>query len=905
MPSEHRPRQLLRLSRRFWAWLAPGRSERELTRQVSADLQLYEDAYLGRGLAPDEAARRARRAFGGVEQVKERHRDARSFPWLDDLRHDLVAAQRSFFRTPLFSLLAVGTLALGIGSIGAVGAVANAILLRPLPYDRPNELVMVWTDNTRERRPEYPMSPANFLDYKAAARRVRSVEAIFSFVTMSTLRTGAGSEQIAVSVVSPGTFALLGRGAALGRTLTPDDRSGVVVLSDAFFTRRFGRDPGIVGQRLIIDNTPSLVAGVMAADFRFPYPGMFGPSGFTTRTDADVWAVLDPADPNSRFKDASGQVVRSVHFLSVLGRLADGSSVAQARSEALAIASHLEQAYPDVNAGLRANVVPLHEQAVGRLRPAIVLLGVGAAFVLLLAAVNIANLLLARSVTRQKELAVRAALGAGRSRLARQLLTETLTLSAAAAALGWLLALIATRAFVAQAPAEIPRLSEVGLDWRMAVFTVATALVVGVLLAIAPLAAIGESRGRRDLSNALTDAGRGQSASASTRRLRTALACIEVSLAVVLTVGAGLLVRSFAALAAVDPGFQSDQLLTLQLSLPPEVATPDARRLFYRDLFARLESIQGVVRAGGTTRLPLGSTSVTTRVEVEGRGRDASDLFEVEFRRAVHDYFRTMGMPIVRGRDFQATDGPPSPSVVIVNQAMARKVWGDRDPIGQHLRTGSDDTPWSTVIGVVGDVHHANLDQPPMPEMYISYLAGPPVSPFIVLRTVGDPSALAERVRSELKQVDKDLVIYNMRTGEALTSEALAGRRFIASLAAVSSALALILAALGVYGVMALVVSERTREMGIRIALGADGPRVLGLVVGQGMLVAGIGLGVGLAASLALTPLMSEQLFGVRPLDPITLVMVTMLLSASALIACIVPAWRATQVDPIAVLRCD
>jgi predicted permease len=356
-------------------------------------------------------------------------------------------------------------------------------------------------------------------------------------------------------------------------------------------------------------------------------------------------------------------------------------------------------------------------------------------------------------------------------------------------------------------------------------------------------------------------------------------------------------------LMSVDPGFRPEQLLTLQIQLPGTVTTPDARRGFYRELFARLEAVPGVVRVGGTTRVPLGSTNVTSRVTIEGGKTAAADTVEVEFRRAMHAYFATMGMPIVRGRDFLESDGPGSPPVVIVNQAMARKVWGAEDPIGKHVRTGNAQSPWSTVVGVVGDVHHANLDESPSPEMYVSYLSAPPVAPYVVLRTIGDPATLSEAVRASLKSMDKDLVVYDLRTGDDLRTAALSPRRFIAVLATLFGLVALTLAAVGVYGVMALMVTERTREMGIRMALGAAPLQVLGLVARQGLGLAAIGTAFGLVASVALTPLMSTQLFGVRALDPVTLATVPMILLVTALVACAVPARRAMRVDPIATLR--
>jgi predicted permease len=388
------------------------------------------------------------------------------------------------------------------------------------------------------------------------------------------------------------------------------------------------------------------------------------------------------------------------------------------------------------------------------------------------------------------------------------------------------------------------------------------------------------------------------------QRLRAVLVVSEIALAVVLTIGAGLLLRSFVTLLAVDPGFRAENLLTLQIQLPRRLTTPDARCTFYASLFERMDAIPGVVAAGGTTRLPLGSTNVSTRVMVEGRNMTPSEMPEVEFRRAVHNYFRAMGIPVLRGRTFTAEDGPNSQPVVVINQTMARRIWPNEDAVGKRLKTGSNpQTPWSTVIGVVGDLRHAGLDVEPVAELYIWYLQGPPGAPFIVVRTQGDPTTLAESIRVDLKALEKDMAVYDMRTMTEVRAASVAERRFILILALGFGLLAMTLAAVGVYGVMALVVSERTQEMGIRLALGAEPRQVLGLVVRQGLVLAGCGIVLGLAVSLALTPMMMGQLYGIGPKDPTTIAGVPALLLGVALLACVVPARRAMRVDPAIALR--
>jgi putative ABC transport system permease protein len=830
------------------------------------------------------------------EQLARREQERRSMIW-QSLSMDLRYALRMFVRTPTFTGLTVLALALGIGANSAIFSVVNAVVLTPLPYARPERLVMVWNDNTREGIPQYPMSPANFLDVKAATRTLDRMEMMYSFLMTPILRTNAGTEQLSAAGTTPGMFELLGRPAALGRTLQPSDRGQVIVLSDGYWRRRFGADPDIIGRQLVIEDEPATVIGVMPPSFHFPLKSMLGPSGFSPAVEPDAWMPLDVTGP--RFVQ-NGVPVRLPHYLSVVGRLAPNVTIEQAQQEMVAITARLAQQYPEVNRGLSANVVSLHDQAVGRVRPALVLLLAGVGFVLLMACVNVANLLLARSAARQKEIAVRTALGAGRARLLRQMLAESLMLSAAGGILGLAFVWSGVRVLVAMAPPELPRLNEIQPDLTIVLFTAAVSLVAGVLVGTAPAVAAG----RGDVQGALKDTSRGVAGGVLRQRLRAALIIGEVALAVVLTVGAGLLLHSFVTLLSVDPGFKSENLLTLQIQVPRRLASPAVRNAFYADLFARLDSLPGVVASGGTTRLPLGSTNVSTRVSIEGRNLTAAELPEVEMRRAVHNYFPAMGIPILRGRGFTSDDTPTSQPVTVINQTMARRLWPNEDAVGRRFKMGtSAQTPWTTVIGVVGDLRHAGLDVEPASEFYIWYQQGPPVAPFIVVRTQGDPAALAESVRAELKALEKDLAVYDMRTMDEVRAASVAQRRFILVLAVAFGVLALTLAAVGVYGVMALVVSERTQEMGIRLALGAEPKQVLGLVVRQGLALAAAGIFVGVVAAWAITPLMAGQLFGVSASDPATLAAVPALLLAVAFLACVIPARRAMRVDPVTALR--
>ena len=812
------------------------------------------------------------------------------------LASDARYAVRMFLRNPVFTALAVAALALGIGANSAIFTIVNGVLLKPLPYHEPDRLVMVWSTNAVERRDRDVVAPLDYHDYRKAGA-FADMQAAYSFVVGAPLTTAAGTEQSTATAVTPGMFDLLGRAPILGRTFTPEDVQTAVIVSHRFWRAHLGGDAAALGRVLTIAGQPRTVVGVMPADFVFPYKSMLGPSGFSRSHDVDAWLPLEFVTTSSRATGVA-ELTRGVRFLSVVGRLAPDATVARANAELSGVARQLASAHPDTNRAVGASVVPLHEQAVGAMRPALVLLLAGVGFVLLMACVNLANLLLARSSVRHREMAVRSALGAGRKRLITQTLVETVLL----AGIGGIVALCVVNAgmsaLLSLAPADMPRLAEVRPDATVMGFTFLLSLLTGIAIGVVPAVAAS----RPELQTALKAGGRGATAGRGQRRVRSGLVVAEVGLAVVLTLGAGLLLRSFLSVLAVDPGFQPDRLLTMQIALPPKYQTNPQRIALYKDLFARLESLPGVQSAGGTTRLPLGSTNVTTRIGIEGSDKPPAEWPEVEFRRAAHDYFEAMGIPVVRGRSFTDADHAEAPPVVVINQTMARQLFPGADPIGQRIRM-STTTPWRTIVGIIGDVRHSGLEAPPSPEMYTSYLQGPPTNPFIVVRTSGDPAALAGAARDQLRALDKDIAAYDIRPMAQVRADSVGQRRFVLMLVAAFGALALVMAAVGVYGVMALVVTERTPEIGIRLALGAQPGAVLRLVVAQGVVLAAVGIAVGVAVSLVLTPLLATQLFGIRPLDPATLAAVPALLLMIAAVACYVPARRAMRIDPVDALR--
>lgn len=831
--------------------------------------------------------------------------DERPTMFWDTLRTDIRHTLRMAVKTPLFTMLTVSALGLGIGATTAIFAVVNGVLIRSLPYRDADRLVNLWSHATQEGRPRNPISPANFLDFQRMNSTLAGLEAYYTFVTPQELQTDAGSEVAFSVLVTPTLFDLLGRSAALGRTFTSNEPPGVVVLSDGYWRRRFGADPGVIGRPLQFSNSTAQIVGVMPPDFVFPYGGMLGPSGFTRVTQVDMWLPIAYAGPQAaahRMLTSGGQITRNVHWFGAVGRLKPGVSREQAEADLQTVAAQLEQSYPDTNKGWGATVVSTLDQTVGPVRTALLILFAGIAGVLVMASVNVANMMLARSIAREKELAMRSALGASRYQLARQLLTESVLLAVAGGLVGLVVMYWGVRLLVALAPPDLPRIAEVSIDLPVLGIAMLTTLLTGIFVGLLP----SISSTSVSAQAALQDNSRGSVGSNRRRRARAALVVAEIALAVALTTGAGLLLRSFVQVLQVNPGFETTHLLTWQMSIPDRLVSADDRRAFYDDFFARMEALPGVVTAGGTTRIPLGSTSVTTTLQIDGRPVPVAELPEVQFRRSLHNYFAAMGIPVLRGRSFTPDDGPTDPSVVVINETMARRMFAGQDPIGQRVRTGSSPKgPWSTVIGVIGDVRHGGLEDTPQPELYISSIQNPPVSPFIVLRTRGDPAAMAETVRAEARLLDKDLPIIDMRTMKTLRSEAVSTRRFILLLVGAFGLLALAMAAIGVYGVMSLVVGERTREMGVRMALGANPAALMRLIVGQGATLAAIGVTIGVFITFPIMPLIRSQLYGTAAADPLTFVAVPLLLVAVATAAALVPALRAMRVDPLNALRCE
>lgn len=875
------------------------RSDRDFAAEIDSHLQLHVDDNIRAGMSPDEARRVALVKLGSPAAVTQAYRERRGLPRLESLWQDIRYAMRGLRRNPGFAAACIATLALGIGVNSAIFGVVNGVLLTPLPYERPDRLVSIWTRHPEVQRDLSATSVANALDLRRMLTTVSGLEVLQANVIPTSVVVNAEPVPAQAVLMMPGMFALLGRDAMIGRALREGDASGTIVLSHAFWLRHFGADPSVVGREINEGRRLLTVVGIMPREFTFPYASMLRASvSFTSSADVDFWAALAPGAPNAASN--TPEVTRTTQLFAVVARLEDGVTLTEAQADLAVAWRQLAQSYPDANAGWEALAVPLHDQTVAPVRSALLLLLAGVGVVLLIACVNVANLLLARGVARQRELAMRVALGAGRLRLVQQVLIESLTLSLLGAGAGLLFARWATPALVAWAPPSTPRIQEVTTDWSVAMFAVAAAVTCGLAVGLLP----GLGASRASARAAIAEGSRGSSD--GRRRLRGTLVAAEVGLAMVLTVGAGLLVRSFLSVVSVDAGFRSDNLMTMSVNVPGSYNTEEKRLDFYRRLFPRLEQVPGIMSVGGVTRLPLGGANSSTQVAVEGRIPPDGQWPQADFRRALHDYFNTMGIPLRRGRAFDERDRAGAPPVVVINETFARQMFGDEDPIGQQIRLGpSSPVRQATIIGIVGDLRHQRLDAPPVAEIYIHYLQGPPVAPLLVIRAAGDAAALAPAVRAAMREVDRGVMPSNVRTMEDLRSASTLDRRFLMSLVVGFGLLALVLAAVGVYGVMTLVVAERRREMGIRLALGAAPAALMALVVRYALTLGLAGGVTGIVAALMLSPLIASQLYGVGAVDPLTIGGVFATLMVVALVASLIPARRVLRVDPAITLRCD
>lgn len=817
---------------------------------------------------------------------------------MENLFIDLRFGVRLLIKNPSFTLIAVVTLALGIGATTTIFSIINGVLLRPLEYHDPQQIVTLLNGGRS------PVSPANFLDLKSSAESFDQMAAAEAWG--GTLTTTGNPEEIRGLRMGDGLFDLLGVEPAIGRTLRPEDfapgKDHVLVLSQKLWQRAFGGDPNVIGGQFTLSGEPYTVIGVMPSDFHFP-------PFWSTR--AEMWA---PLDLSRRANSRGGNSLR------VFARLKKGFGLTQAQAEIDAVNTRLVSGFPDENAGLNIRVDPLNEKVVGNVRPALLILAGAVGFVLLIACANVACLLLARSAARQRETAVRVALGASRSRIVRQLFTESLVLSLCGAAAGVLLAVwgvdLLTTLLAGNTSSfnvRLPRLNEVKIDSVVLGFTLGLSVLTSMLFGLAP--ALGASK--PDLNQVLKDSGRG--VSGSRHRLREILVVAELSMALVMLIGAGLLAGSFAKLQAVNPGFNSNNLLTLSTSLAGASRyVGPTREAYYQAISDRLSALPGVSSVSAINHLPLAGDRWGVALAIEGRPLPPPGQgIEAVFRVCRPDYFRTMGIPMRAGREFTEGDRTDAPSVVVLNETLARRQWPGEDPIGKRVTLDdprSGQPQWFTVVGIASDVKQDSWVDTPSSEVYLPFqqsrgffesAARQYTSMTVVVRTTADPRTLIAAAQEAVRNFDHNVPISEVVSMDQVVSDALWQPRFNLQLIGLFSAVAVALAAIGLYGVMTYSIAQRTHEVGLRMALGARRMDVLRLVVGQGMKLAAIGVAIGLICAALLTRLMSQLLFGVSATDPITFAAIAVLLSAIALVACIIPAHRATRVDPMEALRCE
>jgi predicted permease len=870
--------------------------EQELSDELRFHFEHEVEKYRKAGMSEEEARRRARLAFGGQEQIKEDCRETRGTSFIENAMQDVRYAVRQLWANPTFAAVIILTLALSIGANSAIFSVIDSVLIKPLPYPRANQIVRIFLSNTTY--PKFPLNPWDFRDYRT---RSKSFEALAAFTRGDLQLSGGSGAPVRLNgfEITSGYFRVLGVNPELGREF--DEKAELpgnykqVILSDRLWRERFGAAPDIVGRKITLDMQPYTVVGVMPKGTEHPgneYHSV--PYG----EDVDVWSPFTFEGNPSR---------RGSHFIEGIGRLKDGVTIGQADAEMNSIMTQLGRQYPDSDAGWKVLVVPLYREVVGSSQRMLwVLLG-AVGMVLLIACANAANLMLARATARQRELAVRLALGAQRRRLIRQLLTESLLIALVGGALGLAMAVGGVKALVSLLPVGFPRAHEIHVNAPVFLFTFLVSAATGIVFGLIP--AIQASR--TDPKSWLHEGGRTQTSSGRQSRLRGALVISEVSLACVLLIGAGLMLRSLLNLLNLNPGFAQEHVLTASLSLPyEEYKTPDAVSHFYDELTANLSTVPGVVSVGAGTDLPwTGYDENSGGWSIEGKQPAPGEEFHARYHVATPDYFHALGIPLLRGRFFTEADKADAPAVLIINEALARKYFSNEDPIGKRISFTDHpkDKDWMKIVGVVGDVKDKpnsagaeasfwwpNLQQP-----------GPFGDMSLVVRANGDPRMLANAVLDQVKRLNPALAVAEVRLMDQIVEGSVATPRFAFALVGLFAGLAIVLAAIGTYGVIAYSVGQRTSEFGLRMALGAQRLDVLRLVLMQaaGLILAGTVLGVVFA--LALARVLKSLIYEVSPSDPRTYVSVGLGVIVIAVLACYIPAWRATKADPMNALRAE
>ena len=801
-----------------------------------------------------------------------------------DVRYGL----RVLAKSPGFTCVVVLTLALGIGANTAIFSVVSAVLLRPLPFPQPDRIVSIQGIDLRSGEMGRPLSYPDFIDLQAQSK---SLESVAAFDDGTATLTGAGDPvHLTFCGISAEMFSVLRAKPMLGRAfVSTEDRVGarVVILSHRLWKTRFAGDPNVTSKSILLDGKPYTIAGVMPAEFQFPLD----------MQPVDLWMSMGSA------VDAEGQTERGAHFLGVKGRLKDGATLQQANAETAEIAARLAKQFPDTNAHMSLGIQPEIDALVGKVQPALLLVLGAVGFLLLIACANAANLLLARAAGRQREMAIRASLGAGRPRILGQLLTESVILALAGGALGLLLAVWGSAALTSLPSLGIPRLASAGIDLCALAFTLSVSLLTGVLFGLAP--ALHASR--FNLFGSLKEGGRTATDGLGRSRVRSVLVVSQVSLAVVLLIGASLLIESMYHLLHQSPGFDPQGVMAFNLDLPDaRYGKPEQSADFFKELQLRLRNIPGVKNASAVMPLPLSSEILRTSFEIEGQPMAKSDLPRTQIRAVGLDYFQAMRIPLIAGREFTARDDRSGSHVIIINQTLAHRFFPNENPLGKHMKPGMSAGKSDSVceiVGVVGDVKHRNLWQPPDPESYVPYEQNSIGAMNIVVRSDSDPMLLLPAIREQVRSLDAELPIYHAQRMEEYVAASVAQRRFTGLLCAVFAGTGLLLAVVGLFGVMSYSVAQRTHEIGVRVAVGAAKTDILRMILREGMAITIVGIGIGLIGAFGVSSLVKSQLFGISSTDPLTFLGVVVTLAIVALAACYIPARRATRVDPMVALR--
>ena len=861
------------------------RLERELDDEIRFHLEMQIEDNLKTGMSPTEARYAALRSFGGIEPMKESYRERRSFALLQTVAQDTRYAARTLRKSPGFTTTSVAILALAIGANTAMFSVLNAVLLRPLPYPSPEQLAILWTEvpsqNLREGRSAY----WNVEQWRNQTQSFADI-AVFDSVS-ATLTSADRAEQISIVRHSANLFPLLGVQPMRGRIFSAEEaeqRRRLVLISYRFWQTRFGGSPDALGATIEIDGSPSQVVGILPADFQF------------LQLRADVW------EPHTMFRDwETIRQARGSGFWSVIGRLRPNVAFAQAQAEMSAIARRLDEQLPATAQNLGISVVPLKVQVTGRSARLSVWMLMGAVFcVLLIAATNVASLWLARSASREREIAVRAMLGASRARIVQQLLIESLAAAVTAGLLGLLIALAGIRLIVAIKPGNLARLNEARLDPQVLAWALAVCLLTGILVGLAPAITMA----RRNLNPYRQDGGRGIAGGVAASRTRRALVVMEFALAIILLAGAGLLLRSLWSVENVALGFRPERVLSMQLSTTAFRAAPQ-RVNFYNDVLEQIESLPGVESAGIIGDLFIGGNPERV-VTTEDNKRSVAERLRFRSDEVSAGFFDAVGTPLLKGSYFSAADGPDSPPVAIINDAMARRLWPGVDPVGKRFKPGPPDagTPWFRVVGVAGDMRRQGLEREPIPQMFEPLAQNPSRLATLLVRTsMDDPLKMVGAVQAAVRRVNRNVPLYGVTTLGDRLGGFLTERRFQTSLLIGFSVAALLIAAIGIYGLIQYSIVTRTHEIGIRMAVGAQASQIFRTIIHEGLKLSLTGLVLGLGGAWWLGRAGSSLLFGVSAADPLTYVTVSLLLTAVAIAACYFPARRATKIDPIVALR--